>query len=173
VVGLDTSQRDLVRARRVAPVVAGIGEHLPFGQSVFDLVYVSHVLHHTVDHVQVLAEIRRVLKPGGLAFLIETFEDSPGIRLARWVHGHWQAVEVHSRFRFGDLHQAVEASGLEVDEGRQFNVVYWVWDLAQLRVPSLARLVRQAEWVELAADRRFRRWSAHGYLVARRPPSQH
>ena len=42
---------------------------LAFGGNAFDLVYCYHVLEHVADHMAVLKEIYRVLKPGGVLFV--------------------------------------------------------------------------------------------------------
>lgn len=42
---------------------------LPFADGSYDLVYASHVLEHIRDDAAALREIRRVLRPGGLAVL--------------------------------------------------------------------------------------------------------
>ena len=42
---------------------------LPFQNAQFDLVFASHVLEHIKDDLKALAEIRRVLKPNGIAIL--------------------------------------------------------------------------------------------------------
>jgi len=43
--------------------------HLPVGNAHYDLVFASHVLEHINEDHEALAEIRRVLRPGGLAIL--------------------------------------------------------------------------------------------------------
>jgi ubiquinone/menaquinone biosynthesis C-methylase UbiE len=43
---------------------------IPLGDSTVDLVYSSGVLHHSPDLVRSIAEIRRVLKPGGKAYIM-------------------------------------------------------------------------------------------------------
>ena len=42
---------------------------LAFHRGTFDLVYCYHVLEHVPDHITVLMEIQRVLKPGGVLFI--------------------------------------------------------------------------------------------------------
>ncbi len=45
-------------------------ERLPFPDATFDVVYSYGVLHHTPDTVKSIAELARVLKPGGTARLM-------------------------------------------------------------------------------------------------------
>ena len=45
-------------------------ENLPFGDDHFDIVYSNGVLHHTNDTERAIAEVRRVLKPGGRAVIM-------------------------------------------------------------------------------------------------------
>ena len=61
-----------LRARRYAldlPVVVGVGEQLPYPSASFDLVVCLDVLEHVADPALVLAEIHRVLRPGGVALV--------------------------------------------------------------------------------------------------------
>ena len=43
------------------------GEHLPFADGSFDVVYSNGVLHHTPDTAGSIREVHRVLRPGGVA----------------------------------------------------------------------------------------------------------
>jgi len=166
VVGVDVSLPQLLQAREIAPVVAGVGECLPFGPDSFDLVYVSHVLHHASDHREVLREIRRVLKPGGVAFIVETCEDSPVMRLARTLRPEWDSVPVRSRFRFGHLVSDLSRAGFEIETREQFNVLYWIWAFGKARFRPLAGLLEPVIRAELFASRRLSKYSAYGYVVA-------
>jgi ubiquinone/menaquinone biosynthesis C-methylase UbiE len=72
--GVDLTEAS-VEAVRERLALEGLGaelrvadaESLPFGDGEFDLVYSWGVIHHTPDTERALAEIRRVLRPGGEA----------------------------------------------------------------------------------------------------------
>jgi ubiquinone/menaquinone biosynthesis C-methylase UbiE len=51
-------------------------EKLPFPDGSFDIVYSNGVLHHTNDTEAAIAEVRRVLKPGGRAVIMLYCKDS-------------------------------------------------------------------------------------------------
>jgi 2-polyprenyl-6-hydroxyphenyl methylase/3-demethylubiquinone-9 3-methyltransferase len=59
----------------------GVGEDLPYAAHRFDAVVCVDVLEHVRDLVQVLAEVARVLRPGGL-FLFDTINRNPLSHLA-------------------------------------------------------------------------------------------
>jgi ubiquinone/menaquinone biosynthesis C-methylase UbiE len=65
-VGLDLSERmvELTRARGIEAVVGDIGT-LPFPDASFDAVAANHVLYHLPDVDRGIAELARVLRPGG------------------------------------------------------------------------------------------------------------
>jgi SAM-dependent methyltransferase len=44
-------------------------QNLPFGGSTYDFIFASHVLEHIPDDKKAISEIRRVLKPNGIAIL--------------------------------------------------------------------------------------------------------
>ena len=51
------------------PVVNGAGEQLPFGDTSFDLVIAWDVVEHVQNPALLLAELARVLRPGGRVLL--------------------------------------------------------------------------------------------------------
>jgi SAM-dependent methyltransferase len=63
------------RVYETADLAAGNVNHnvdiqaLPFEDARYDLVFASHVLEHVPDDRKAIAEIRRILKPGGIAVL--------------------------------------------------------------------------------------------------------
>jgi 2-polyprenyl-6-hydroxyphenyl methylase/3-demethylubiquinone-9 3-methyltransferase len=78
VTGIDPSERSLEAARSHARAEGlaieyhqGTGESLPFPDAAFEIVYCCDVLEHVEDLPKVIAEVSRVLKPGGV-FLYDT-----------------------------------------------------------------------------------------------------
>ena len=59
----------------------GVGEALPYCDAAFDAVVCVDVLEHVSDLTRVLAEVERMLRPGGL-FLFDTINRNPLARLA-------------------------------------------------------------------------------------------
>ncbi len=53
--------------RQYFPVDPYDGHNIPFADASFDVVYSSHMLYHAVELDRMLAEISRVLRPGGMA----------------------------------------------------------------------------------------------------------
>lgn len=66
-------ERGRVRAQEHGVAVdlrQGFAEALPFADASFDLVVLDNVLEHVQDRDRTLAEIHRVLRPGGLLYLV-------------------------------------------------------------------------------------------------------
>jgi ubiquinone/menaquinone biosynthesis C-methylase UbiE len=78
VVAVDiTAERVAATARKLALIGNGEGrayqadgENLPFRDDSFDIVYSNGVLHHSENTDTCIAEVRRVLKPGGKAVIM-------------------------------------------------------------------------------------------------------
>jgi SAM-dependent methyltransferase len=71
VVGVDPHAGYLADAKRQWPdlVLAHVGDALPFATGAFDSATMLDVLEHTADERVLLAEVHRVLRPGGLLVL--------------------------------------------------------------------------------------------------------
>nr|WP_272902242.1 class I SAM-dependent methyltransferase [Brevibacterium daeguense] len=76
------SARTRLAAHRNVTVQAADVTALPFDSGTFDAVTSFLMLHHVVDWRAAVAEVKRVLKPGG-AFIGYDLTDT---RLAHWVH---------------------------------------------------------------------------------------
>ena len=76
VIGLDISPVSLQRAQRNVPqakYVEALAEEIPFPDAEFDLVHTSVAMHEMKPAVlqQILKEVYRVLKPGGVFALVD------------------------------------------------------------------------------------------------------
>ena len=74
---------------------------MTFPDASFDLVFGSGILHH-LDLRRALAEIRRVLKPGGTALFVEPLGHNPAIALYRRWTPEARTADEHPLTR-GDL----------------------------------------------------------------------
>jgi len=129
VTGLDPAGKAIDAARRHAMTETlaiqydvGVGEALPYDDAAFDIVVCVDVLEHVADLRKVVAEVRRVLRPGGI-FAYDTINRT---RLARFAivtlaegvlgilpHGtHDPALFITP----AELRDAMEHAGLTPDE---------------------------------------------------------
>ncbi|MDZ3832545.1 MAG: class I SAM-dependent methyltransferase [Sphingopyxis sp.] len=88
--GLDPSAEllDMSRAAAAAygvdaDIRGGVGEAMPFDSGSFDTVVTTFTLCSVTDQAAVLSEIRRVLKPGGIALFLEHGR-APDAGVVKW-----------------------------------------------------------------------------------------
>ena len=88
VTGIDPAAKAIDAARAHAEASnlkirydVGVGEDLPYEREAFDAVVCVDVLEHVADLNKVLAEVARVLRPGGV-FLYDTINCNPLARFA-------------------------------------------------------------------------------------------
>lgn len=89
-VGVDPSEQGLAFAQEAAAqrslptqFVSAAGESLPFGDGTFDCVVCTYTLCSVQSPVASLAELQRVLKPGGLVLFAE-HGLAPNANVQRW-----------------------------------------------------------------------------------------
>lgn len=163
-VGIEPEEDRAKMALAFAPAAVADGQSLPFRDASIAVVWCIHVLHHLEDPVAALAEIRRVLRPGGHLILAETVEDNPVIRLGRRIHPEWDGVHVHSRFTAAALLDLLRDAGLDVVDQRQHSLV----SFAAWMLPRGARRTWMAvRGLEELLPRSVERWGAHLECVAR------
>lgn len=73
--GIDQSQKCVQTAKNHALISGfkidyrqGLAENMPYDDNTFDVVICVDVLEHVADYKQVVSEVHRILKPGGLFF---------------------------------------------------------------------------------------------------------
>jgi SAM-dependent methyltransferase len=84
--------------QRRVPTVAAAGERVPFPDRSFDMVLCDNVIDHADDPGAIVAEIDRLLVPGGLVYFTVNVHH-PIYAVASAIHGAWSAMGV--RFEIG------------------------------------------------------------------------
>jgi ubiquinone/menaquinone biosynthesis C-methylase UbiE len=123
VVGADVSRVALDRARTrlgdrdIELVELTPGAVMPFGDGTFELILAAEVIEHVVDVQTLLAEARRVLRPGGeIAVTTPAHGRRTGLRmLTRGFSSEFDPLSPHVRFFSRDSLRAIlEEAGLDV-----------------------------------------------------------
>jgi ubiquinone/menaquinone biosynthesis C-methylase UbiE len=109
-------------ARVPVEIVSGSAESLPFADETFDAAVVTFVLCSVDEPAAVLAEIRRVLKPGGRLVLLEHVRAEG--RLARWQD---RFTPLHTKLAGNcrlnrDTLSAVSAAGFDASDVRTTHI---------------------------------------------------
>jgi ubiquinone/menaquinone biosynthesis C-methylase UbiE len=80
---LDNTRQKAAARGMAADLRDGVGEDIPFATARFDTVVTSFTLCSVADPARVLAEIRRILRPDGVALFLE-HGAAPDAQVARW-----------------------------------------------------------------------------------------
>lgn len=154
VVGLDESETAIrfCAARGLGTVRRGDIRSLPFEEGSFDLVLATDVVEHVVEHAEAVAEIRRVLKPGGHALLtVPAFASLWGL----------QDVQSHHkrRYRRPEFRRLLENAGLEIRTLYHFNYLLFpaIW-AARQAIRALKPKIESENQVNTPAINRVLGW---------------
>ncbi|WP_372469622.1 class I SAM-dependent methyltransferase [Xanthomonas dyei] len=142
IVAATAAERGLTQVR----TVQGVAERLPFETGSLDAVVSRYSAHHWSDVGQALREVRRVLRPGGVAAFIDVV--APGLPL---LDTHLQAIEVlrdtsHVRdYSVAQWLQMLGDAGLQVQRHHcqrlQLDYLSWV---DRMRTPEVLRVAIRA-----------------------------
>ncbi|PPU23313.1 class I SAM-dependent methyltransferase [Xanthomonas arboricola] len=163
VVAATAADRGLTQVR----TMQGAAERLPFETGSIDAVVSRYSAHHWSDLGQALREVRRVLRPGGIAAFVDVV--APGLPL---LDTHLQAIELlrdtsHVRdYSVAQWLQTLGDAGLQVQRHHcqrlQLDYLSWV---DRMRTPEVLRTAIRAlqgaaveevrEYFQIAADGSF------------------
>ena len=111
-IALEVSRKRVRKFQLRAPVyVAMDAQELPFANASFSAVTVIEALHHFPDYARVLAEIHRVLKPGGIFYSHEPNALNPLRRLSE-VRDRLRGT-IEKSFRIGQVQRLCRQAGFE------------------------------------------------------------
>lgn len=144
-----------ITADRLVGVLRGDARRLPFADATFDVVITSEVLEHVQDDVAAIAEMVRVLKPGGrfAATVPAWFPETVNWKLSDEYHapkspgGH---VRIYTRT---ELRAKLTAAGLRVDGSHRAHALHSPYWWLKCAVGP-----RNNDHPAVAAYRRFLEW---------------
>jgi ubiquinone/menaquinone biosynthesis C-methylase UbiE len=99
--------------RATTAFVRGDAERLPYGDATFDAVVNFGIIHHLPDWRRGVAELARVLRPGGTFFFEEIYPPLYANALFRVILAHPR----ENRFHGPEFRAALEAQGLALLPG--------------------------------------------------------
>lgn len=134
ITGLDSSTEAIrfCAEKGLPPVRHGSVTAMPFEEDRFDMVMATDVVEHVDDDARAVAEVARVLRPGGAAlFTVPAFQSLWGLQ---------DEVSRHKRrYRRAGFCRLVEQAGLEIVDQFYFNYLLFlpIW-LARQLLPLVA-----------------------------------
>lgn len=137
---LRTGRDRLIDAGWIAPAVQCNAEALPFASRSFDCVSIAFGLRNVTNKDRALAEMRRVLRPGGAALVLEFSRVAPPFQAAY----DWYSFNVLPRL--GRLVARDEASYRYLAESIRMHP-----DQAELKSMMEAAGLERVEWFNLTA----------------------
>ncbi|RMD85272.1 MAG: class I SAM-dependent methyltransferase [Candidatus Dadabacteria bacterium] len=138
-----TTALAIARRRGLTYLVAADGPALPFPDARFDIVLAFDVIEHVDDDLAMLAELRRVARPGGLI----------AIHVPAWPQlwsSHDEVLGHRRRYTKESLEAALRGADLEIDYlGWSSATIFPVAVVARLLRPLLPVPRRQADLFSL------------------------
>src|SRR2546429_6171263 len=118
-VDVSTEALDFCRARGLSKVKQGAAEALPYEDASFDLVTGLDVVEHLDDDIAGLAEMRRVLRPGGRALLF--------VPAFMFLWGVQDDISHHRRrYTIPGLSERLGEAGLKVECATYANITFFL-----------------------------------------------
>ena len=139
-VRLDVETREDAR-----DMVLGDGHCLPFGDASFDFVVLSHVLAHVDDVDTFMAEISRVVKPGGRLILLQANRYGWWKFWAYYIRRNDRVVHCRTFDKWG-LERLLSSNSFSIERmfapyhfylhAKYWNLMYWLDRRLEGRVPK-------------------------------------
>ena len=152
-VALEASRPLLEHAPEGVEPVLGEAEQMPFQDSSFELVTIVNSLHHVADTRAVLAEMVRVVTPGGRIVVQDYLADENPERAELWERVERLRDPDHRRLpRPGEVPELLAEHGFGEDESQTWTASWSLDDWLEMAEPPYAAV---AEIHRLVASDRF------------------
>jgi SAM-dependent methyltransferase len=170
VVGVDLVQPSGLALKGVRPVIASALE-LPFRAESFDLIFCASLIEHVASPARLLAEMERVLRPGGCAYVSFPPYWSPvgGHEFSPY-HYLGERLAMRLARRKAIPPEWVDRVQQAPDEPRSFESLYRGWGLYRMTVRRMRRLLASTQFDRADLSTRylpvsFVRWPLLGELL--------
>ncbi len=184
IVAADISEERVLQVRRLMPEIEAVvadASALPFDDDSMDFVFSSQVIEHVPDDAAMAREIRRVLKPGGVAVVGSALRLSGAWYFYRY-NGRWVLDPTHIREYESDAQYIAvfENAGLKVEQHEIEPIRYAMSDVlvrGLVRFGILSAAKSRSIYQDSAILRRARAWRVavpryrHIFVRARKLPA--
>ena len=143
---------DLVDTLAVTPAIhVANAEALPFAEASFEAVYSMGVLHHTADTPKSIDEVRRVLEPGGTAYVILYRKPAPKVLVAKILRGIQHITDFVFRTDRGIYQILRRRSSHSALFGTMFHECFGVPYMGWYTAHELRRMFRDFSSIEMVS----------------------
>ena len=147
VYGVDVDHDGLVncRERGYLRVFRGMGQSLPFPDASLDLVCAFDTIEHIPEEMDVLAECRRILKPGGRLFI--------SVPAYQWLYTHQDRLVHHQRrYRGSSLAGKLQRTGFRVRKLSYINFLLFPAILPAVLLIKFKQALRPPSMTDYASN---------------------
>lgn len=133
ITGVDVSANMLRQAadkQTSTALVAAVADRLPLAGDSVDVAICANAFHYFRQPAEALAEMRRVLRPGGRLVLVDWCDDYLSCKLCSiWLR--WTDPAFYRTYSLADCRRLLEGSGIAVQHGFRRRID-WLWGLMSL-----------------------------------------
>ena len=156
--GTDFDSKAIEEARKEGlNVHLGDLQEIAFPKNTFDVVFLSHVIEHVPNPVELLVECRRILKPNGFLIALTPNANSSGHQ--KFKH-HWRGLEIPRHLQVFTpaslAHVAAQSGFMKIQSGTCMQGIHYLWNASKehaqsgsFQIPPATKIKRVKDHVRL------------------------